>query len=76
MKDKVVYGAKTIQYVSVCIVLVVTKIEHLRTWTVDVTFAYLQFDKPLIRKTLITNIASELKLFPEERFKPLKPIFG
>ena len=75
MKDCLVYGAQTIQCVLECITLIVTKIKCFCTWVVYVKLAYLQFDKPLIGKILITNLAPILELSPEQYFELLKPIY-
>ena len=40
------------------------------------TIAYLQSDKPLIRKIFITNLAPEFELSPEECLELPKPIYG
>ena len=50
MKDYLVHGAQIIPCVSVHIILVVTKIKGFHIRIVDVKLAYLQSDKPLIRK--------------------------
>ena len=66
MKDYLVYGAQIIQCVSVRIILVVAKIKSFRIWVFDVKLAYIQSDKPLIRKIFIVNPAPEFELSPEE----------
>ena len=76
MKDYLVRRAQTVQCVSLRIVLVVMKIKGFHIWAVDVKLAYLQSDKPLIRKMFITNPAPEFELSPEERLELLIPIYG
>ena len=56
--------------------LVVAKIKVFRMWAADVRLAYLQSDKPLIRKTFITNPAPEFELSHEECLGLLKPSYG
>ena len=46
------------------------------TWVIDVNLAYLQSDKPLIRKIFITNPAPKFELSSEEFLELLKPIYG
>ena len=74
MKDYLVQGAEPIQCISVHIILVFAKINSFRILVVDVNFAYLQSDKPLIRKIFITNSAPELELSAEEFPELLKII--
>ena len=76
MTDYLVHGAQTIQCVSLHIILVFAKIKSFRIGVVDVKLAYLQFDKPLIRKIFITNLAPEFELSPEECLELLKPIYA
>ena len=76
MKDYLVHGAQTIQCVSVRITLVIAKAKGFRIWVVDVKLAYLQSDKPLIRKIFIRNPAPEFELTPEQCLELLKPIYG
>ena len=66
IKDYLVHSAKIIQFVSVRIILVITKMKGLCIWVVDVKLAYLQSDKPLIRKIFIINPSPEFELSPEE----------
>ena len=47
-----------------------------RIWVVDVKLAYLQSDKPLIRKIFITNSASEFEPSPQECLELLKPVYS
>ena len=65
MKDYLFHGAQTIQCVSVRIIIVVAKIKGSRIWGFGVKLAYLQSDKPLIRRGLITNLAPEFELSSE-----------
>ena len=76
MKDYLVHGAQTIQYVPVGIILVAAKIKGFRIWLVDAELAYLQSDKPLKRKMFITNPAPKSELSPEESLEPLELIYG
>ena len=75
MKDYLIYGAQIIQCVSVSIILVVTKINGSLIRLVEVKLAYIQSDKPLIRKTIISNPAGELKPSPEKFLELLKLIY-
>ena len=76
MKDYLLHSTQHIQYVSVRIILVVVKIKGFRKWVVDVKLAYLQSDKPPIRRMFITNPAPEFKLSPEECLELFKSIYG
>ena len=76
MKDYLVHGAQIIQSVSVYIILVAAEIKDLRVWIFDVKFIYLQSDKLLLRKMLVTNPAPELKLAAKELLELLKSIGG
>ena len=76
MKGYLVHGSKSIQCVSVCIILVVAKLKRFRIWVLDLKFAYLQSEKLLIRKIVITNPAPVFELSPEECLELLKLIYG
>ena len=75
MKDYVVHGTKTIQYVSVRIILVVDKVNYFCIWVADIKLTNIQSDTLLIRTITITNLAPELELSPEECVKLLKPVY-
>ena len=69
-------GQKTIQRVSVRIILVVAQIKGSRIWVVVVKVIYLQSDKTLIRKMFITSCTPELKLSSAEFLNLLRPIYS
>ena len=75
IKHYLVHGALTTQYVSIRILIVISKAKGLSVWVVDVKLAYLQSDKPLIRKIFITNPAPEFGISIQECFELLKPIY-
>ena len=58
--------AQSIQCVSIRTLLVIAKAKGFRVWIVDVKLAYLQSDKPFIRKIFITNSVPEFDLLPQE----------
>ena len=76
MKDYLVLGAKTIQSAPVRIVLKVTKIKDLHIRIVDANLAYLQSNKPFIRRVLISSTAPKIKLSPKECLGLFKSIYS
>ena len=76
MKDYLVHGAQTIQCVEVRTILIIARARGFRLCVLDVKLAYLQLDKPLIRKIFITKPAPEFELSPDECLELLKPLYG
>ena len=57
-------------------ILVIARIKSFRTWVINVKLAYLQSNKPLIRKIFVTNPAPEFDVFSKEFLELLGPIYS